>query len=266
MVQLISNLLGLVWREQWALQNFFDGLGDLLVGGGARGIVATFTMMMQMFNMLATGAAVDAWGEELDLTGGTVTVSGKDEENGSWSETFDMIASDMISVDASAYDSLTPGKYEIVITAEEGGNKAEVSFEAEVLHSIGEHYVSTEGTLAVYAEQESDEIIYNLRNGDVINIVKVVNGYGFIASVDISGWVDMKYLKKTESHLHEKGDINNDGNVDKYDLSLLNSFLQQKEQLPNGVSVLTAVQLYAADVNGDGMTDLNDIREYLTIV
>jgi len=76
----------------------------------------------------------------------------------------------------------------------------------------------------------------------------------------------MKYLKKTEAHLHEKGDINNDGNVDKYDLSLLNSFLQQKEQLPNGVSVLTAVQLYAADINGDGMTDLNDVREYLTIV
>ncbi|MBR3900119.1 MAG: dockerin type I repeat-containing protein [Ruminococcus sp.] len=206
------------------------------------------------------------YGEELDLTGGTVTVSGKDEENGSWSETFDMIASDMISVDASAYDALTPGKYEIVVTAEVGENKAEVSFEAEVLHSIGEHYVSTESTLAVYAEQGTDEIIYNLRNGDVINIAKVVDGYGFLASVDISGWVDMKYLKKTEAHLHEKGDINNDGNVDKYDLSLLNSFLQQKEQLPNGVSVLTAVQLYAADVNGDGMTDLNDIREYLTIV
>ncbi len=69
MVEFISNLLGLVYREQWALQNFFDGLGDLLRGGGVRGIVATFTMMMQMFNMLATGAAVDAWGPELDLTG-----------------------------------------------------------------------------------------------------------------------------------------------------------------------------------------------------
>lgn len=69
MVQMISDLLGLVWREQWALQNFFDGLGDLLTGGGARGLVATFTMMMQMFNMLTTGAAVDAWGDELDLTG-----------------------------------------------------------------------------------------------------------------------------------------------------------------------------------------------------
>lgn len=69
MVEMISNMLGLVWREQWALQNFFDGLGALITGGGARGIAATFMMIMQMFNMLATGAAVDAWGPELDLTG-----------------------------------------------------------------------------------------------------------------------------------------------------------------------------------------------------
>lgn len=206
------------------------------------------------------------FGEELDLTGGTVTVSGKDEEKGSWSQTVDMVTSDLITVDTSAYDALTPGKYEIVITAEAGDDKAEVSFEAEVLQSIGEHYVSAEESAAVYSEQGKGEVVYNLRNGDVINIVKVVDGYGFVASIDISGWVDMKYLKKTEAHLHAKGDINNDGNVDKYDLSLLNSFLQQKEQLPNGISVLTAVQLYAADINGDGMTDLNDVREYLTIV
>ncbi len=69
MVQLISNMLGLVFREQWALQNLFDGIVDLITGGGARGIAATFMMIIQMFNMLATGAAVDAWGPELDLTG-----------------------------------------------------------------------------------------------------------------------------------------------------------------------------------------------------
>ncbi len=69
MIELISRMLGLVFREQWALQNIFDGLGDLLRGGGARGIVATFTMIFQMFNMLAAGEAVDAWGPELDLTG-----------------------------------------------------------------------------------------------------------------------------------------------------------------------------------------------------
>lgn len=69
MVQLISNMLGLVFREQWALQNFFDGILDLFRGGGARGIAATFVMIFQMFNMLVTGDAVDPWGPELDLTG-----------------------------------------------------------------------------------------------------------------------------------------------------------------------------------------------------
>lgn len=206
------------------------------------------------------------YGEELDLTGGAVTVSGTDEEKGRWSQTVDMLDSDMISVDISAYDALIPGKYEIVITAEDGDDKAEVSFETEVLPSIGEHYVLSEEPVAVYAEQASEEVVYNLRNGDVVNIVKVVDGYGLLASVDISGWIDMKYLKKTTAHLHKKGDINDDGNVDKYDLSLLNSFLQQMEQLPNGVSILTAVQLYAADINSDGITNLNDVREYLTIV
>ncbi len=62
-------MLGLVWREQWALQMFFDGLKDLFSFGGARGIAATILMMTQMFNMLMTGASVDPWGPELDLSG-----------------------------------------------------------------------------------------------------------------------------------------------------------------------------------------------------
>ncbi len=203
-------------------------------------------------------------GEKLDLTGGTVTVSGKDDVNGSWKKTVDMENSDIISVDSSAYDSETPGKYEIVITAASGDEKASVSFETEVCYSIGEHYVIADEPVSVYSAD--GETVYKLKKGNVINIAYVKDDCGYIASLDISGWVDMKSLKKTEAHLHEKGDINNDGNVDKYDLSLLNTFLQQKEELPNGVSVLTAVQLYTADLNCDGMTDLNDVREYLMII
>ncbi len=80
MVQIISNMLGLVWREQWALQMFFDGLKDLFSFGGARGFAATILMMTQMFNMLMTGASVDAWGPELDLTGYEIVF--EDEFNG----------------------------------------------------------------------------------------------------------------------------------------------------------------------------------------
>ncbi|MBR5512892.1 MAG: dockerin type I repeat-containing protein [Ruminococcus sp.] len=203
-------------------------------------------------------------GEELDLTGGTVTVSGKDDVDGSWKKTFDMKDSDIISVDSSSYDSKTFGKYEIVINAVSGDEKASVSFEVEVGYSIGEHYVTSDEPVSVYSE--NGETVYTLKKGNVINISYVGEKYGYVASFDISGWVDMEKLEKTEDHLHIKGDINNDGNIDKYDLSLLNTFLQQKEELPNGVSVLTAVQLYSADLNGDGTTDLNDVREYLMLV
>ncbi len=203
-------------------------------------------------------------GEELDLTGGTVTISGKDDVNGSWKKTVDMKDSDIISVDSSAYDAKTLGKYEIVVNAVSGEEKASVSFEVEVGYSIGEHYVTADEPVTVYSE--NGETVYTLKKGNVINISWVEANYGYVASLDISGWVDMESLEKTEAHLHAKGDINNDGNVDKYDLSLLNTFLQQKEELPNGVSILTAVQLYSADLNGDGMTDLNDVREYLMLV
>ncbi|MBR3767289.1 MAG: glycoside hydrolase family 16 protein [Clostridia bacterium] len=85
MVDFISNTLGLVFREQWALTNAVEGLKSLLTGGGARGLCATFLMIFQMFNMLLTGASVDAWGEELDLTGYELVF--EDEFDG---ETLDM--------------------------------------------------------------------------------------------------------------------------------------------------------------------------------
>ena len=76
----------------------------------------------------------------------------------------------------------------------------------------------------------------------------------------------MSQLEKTEDHIHIKGDLNHDGVVDKYDLSLLNSYLQNKEQLPNGISTLTVSQLDAADINGDGAVNFIDVREFLMTI
>lgn len=205
-------------------------------------------------------------GEALDLTGGTVTLRGNDEEKGDWTKTVAMADSDVISVDISAYDADTAGTYEIVITADGAEDKLQTFFEVTVCYNVGEYYVSSDEPAVIYSEQGEGESVCTLKKGNVINISEIDGDFGYVASADISGWVDMKLLAKTEEHIHEKGDINNDGNVDKYDLSLLNTYLQQKEILPNGVSVLTAVQLYSADFNGDGMTDLNDVREYLVIV
>ncbi len=205
-------------------------------------------------------------GEDLDLTGGKIILRGNDAEKGDWTKTVAMTDSDVISVDVSAYDAGTAGTYEIIITAEGTEGELQASFEVTVCYNTGEYYVSSDEPAVIYSEQGEGEKVYPLKKGNVINISEIDGDFGYVAAADVSGWVDMKLLAKTEEHIHEKGDINNDGNVDKYDLSLLNTYLQQKETLPGGVSVLTAVQLYSADLNGDGMTDLSDVREYLMIV
>jgi hypothetical protein len=177
-----------------------------------------------------------------------------------------MADSDMISIDASAYNAEVPGEYEITVNADNGSEQASVSFTVSVCRSLGEYFVNSDVPVNVYSEQGTGSVQYTLKKGNVIHIAACVGNYGLIASTDIKGWVDMTQLEKTADHLHDKGDINDDGQIDKYDMSLLNTYLQQKEELPNGVSTLTAVQLYSADINGDGVVDLKDVREYLMIV
>lgn len=202
-------------------------------------------------------------GEELDLTGGVVTLSGMNSDNTPWSKDVDMTSAEEIIVDASAFDSENPGEYEIIIKTVSVEAQATVSLFVTVCRSIGEYCVISDEPAIIYSEQGEGIIQHVLKKGDVIHIAKWDGDYGMIASMDITGWVETAALKKTLNHLHTKGDINDDGNVDKYDLSLLNNYLQQKEVLPSGISTLTAVQLFTADLNDDGMVDLQDVREYL---
>lgn len=205
-------------------------------------------------------------GEMPDLSGGVITLNGYDKEKGSWSETIDMADSERVSVDMSAYNADVDGEYEIIATVDCGEEKKSVSFTVTVSSGTGEFYVDSDMPVAVCSEQGSGSVQYSLVRGNVINITERDGVYGKLASQEISGWIDMRLLEKIENHLHEKGDINNDGVIDKYDLSLLNTYLQQREKLPNGVSVLTAAQIYSADMNCDGINDLQDVREYLMIV
>lgn len=207
------------------------------------------------------------YGEELDLTGGTVMLSGVDPKSGSWtSEPISMTSAENITVDASAYDPTAIGVYDITVSADMGYASAEITFPVTVCLPGGEYYVKDDIPAAVYSEQGNGTLQFTLKKGNVIQINKCINGYGFVELTDITGWVDMSQLEKTEEHIHKIGDINNDDVVDKYDLSLLNGYLQQKEQLPDGISTLTSAQLEAADLNGDGAVDLADVREYLLII
>ncbi len=218
-----------------------------------------------------TPRAVYFSGEAFDLTGGSVVLSGTDGENGVLNETIPM-TDERITVDSSAFDSTKAGEYEIIVKYDDEKIKAQTSFTVEVKEmtvpdgKAGEYYVTAENGVNIYSEQGEGAVQYSLKKGNVISILSCDGDYGRIASTDVKGWVDMTQLEKTESHLHEKGDINNDGNIDKYDMSLLNTYLQQKEELPSGILTLTSVQLYSADLNEDGVVDLADVREYLMLV
>lgn len=206
------------------------------------------------------------YGEELDLTGGTVTLSGVDPKTGEWTgETVPMTAKN-VSVDISAYDPNTCGSYDIVVKADKGYAVAEASFEVKVCNQAEEYFVIEDTLADVCSEQGGGTVQFSLKKGNVVYIDEHGDGYGYIDSEEISGWIDMSQLEKTEDHVHMKGDINNDGIVDKYDLSLLNSYLQNKEQLPNGISTLTVSQLDAADINGDGAVNCIDVQEFLMTI
>ncbi len=205
-------------------------------------------------------------GEELDLTGGTVTLSGVDPKTGEWKDEPVPMTSENISVDASKYDPNILGSYDITVKADMGYAVAEAVFQVIVCSQAEEYFVGEDLLVDVYSEPYGGTVQFSLKKGNVVYIERHNDDYGYVVSESVSGWVDMSQLEKTENHVHMKGDLNDDGIVDKYDLSLLNSYLQQREQLPTGVSTLTFSQLDAADLNGDGVVDLADVREFLTSI
>jgi hypothetical protein len=141
-------------------------------------------------------------------------------------------------------------------------------FTAPPMHySRGEHYYQGKNELPVYDSPYSgNRTGLSLRDGYVVNIGEICENYGAIYAPDgnVLGWVDVSKLTsaRTAPYL-ESGDINGDGIVDMYDLSLLNEYLKTSAELPYGISVLRSCEAAAADINGDGMVDDGDVIEYL---
>lgn len=206
-------------------------------------------------------------GEEIDLSGMSAALTGTDPKKGEWTEKCtDIYNSDKITVDTSAFDNTTAGEYEIKVLADTGYASAETSFTVTVCRESGEYTVSGELPVPVYSDKTGGTPIFTLNKGNIVQISECDEKYGFIISGDTTVYVEVEQLVKTEDRICEKGDINNDGVIDKYDLSLLNTYLQQAENLPDGVTTLTSTQLESADINGDGKVDYADVREYLTII
>lgn len=132
--------------------------------------------------------------------------------------------------------------------------------------AAGEYYVSADD-LAAVTDGRGDGVVQTvLKSGNVINISGTVDGYGRVVSEDFDGWVDMTLLQPTKAGENGIGDINGDGTVDKYDLALLSSYLQQSAELPDGVSTLCSSELKAADINSDGEVNGSDLVLYLKII
>lgn len=166
----------------------------------------------------------------------------------------------------TAYPDGLQGEY----WALKGNKSPAVSYNTPVKNETDaykdEYLVKNEEPVNVYSDVESGNISTVLTKGNVVNISEYNGSYGLIESNDFIGWVDIGMLTKTQTCNQLAGDINNDGSVDKYDLALLNTYLQQKKLLPNGISTLSAAELLAADVNNDGIVDYADVISYLQII
>lgn len=136
----------------------------------------------------------------------------------------------------------------------------------EVPDVSNEYFVQNDEPVEVYTDVNGGSIAATLNSGDVISITECDGNYGLIQSSDFTGWVDISLLAETEKVEQIMGDINNDGEINKYDVALLNTYLQQKELLPDGVSTLSAGELSAADINCDGAVDYKDVVAYVKLL
>ena len=134
---------------------------------------------------------------------------------------------------------------------------------------IAEFYYAGDEPLNIYCPSAGLDINSSekLEKGKVVTVQKVENGCGLIYVDGKEGWIDMSqmvFAGDLDSNL--KGDINLDGKIDLYDLSLINEYLKSTEELPDGVSFFSRQELSSADLNCDGAVDGKDVAEYLKII
>ena len=140
--------------------------------------------------------------------------------------------------------------------------------ELPVQYMTGEYLVSSENGADLYDSQTSNaNLIYNIKHNYVVNVNETSGVWGKVKMGSNSGWVNLEQLEYAgEDKACQKGDINADGSIDKYDLAALNLYLKSVNELPDGVSMLRKSELKAADINEDGVVDNNDVLSYLILI
>lgn len=123
--------------------------------------------------------------------------------------------------------------------------------------------------MKIYSSPGKDETSDTIKKGNYVIIDAVYENYGRISALDGStvGWTKLMELSLASvGQKLEKGDVNGDRKVDKYDLALLNEYLKRSADMPRGVSYLRRCELEAADLNDDGALDGSDVICYLKIL
>lgn len=132
---------------------------------------------------------------------------------------------------------------------------------------LGEYYSACD-SIGIFASPDTNSaMIETLESGYIVKITEVKGDMGCIQLGAERGWIDMNKLSAAGNSVNQAtGDINNDGNIDKLDLSLLNEYITSLSELPDGISLLRECEVNAADINSDGVVDNNDVLEYLAII
>ena len=110
-------------------------------------------------------------------------------------------------------------------------------------------------------------VLASMQKGHIVEVISVYGSEGLVDLGGSNGWVELSKLTPVEDNTeHVAGDINNDGTADKYDLALLNEYLRLSSSMPEGISVFTVNERKAADANGDGIIDKNDVLAFIMLI
>lgn len=112
---------------------------------------------------------------------------------------------------------------------------------------------------------QNGDFICTIPQNSVVKVTNISDNSAEILFGDSYAIISLKDIAPVQQPdtIPEKGDINGDGIIDKLDISALNEYLLAERQLPDKISVFTALGRFTADCNSDGAVDNNDVIQLL---
>lgn len=132
----------------------------------------------------------------------------------------------------------------------------------------GEYFCSEDIGTEIYADlKRTDNVLTEMTKGDIVWVSRVLGGWGCVIIDGTDAWVDLEKLTYAgEEKELISGDINGDGKADAIDLALLNSYIKNCCERPEGISTLRRCEITAADISCDGVINDTDVLMYLMLI